>query len=143
MCGETSLSRIDRIAFHRQTIHLRRPFVTAVRTAHSIDVLIVEVRDSDGRSGWGEAPTSWRVTGESADSVTAAISGPLWEAVQGQSSTDPSALSELLERAVVRNSSARMAIDCALYDLAAQSAGQPLPRCRSSSLRAQSGACSF
>jgi len=122
------LSRIDRIAFHRQTIHLRRPFVTAVRTAHSIDVLIVEVRDSDGRSGWGEAPTSWRVTGESADSVTAAISGPLWEVVQGQSSTDPSALSELLERAVVRNSSARMAIDCALYDLAAQSAGQPLYR---------------
>lgn len=122
------MPRIDQIVLHQRTIPLRRPFVTAVRTAHSIDVLIVEVRDSDGRSGWGEAPTSWRVTGESTESVTTAVQGPLREALEGQSSTDPTGLSERLERAVVHNSSARMALDCALYDLAAQAAGQPLFR---------------
>jgi L-alanine-DL-glutamate epimerase-like enolase superfamily enzyme len=105
-----------------------RPFVTAVRTAHAVDALIVEVKDSDGRSGWGEAPTSWRVTGEGAESVTAAISGPLTEAVLGASSLEPAAASEALERAIVRNSAARMAVDCAIYDLAAAAAEVPLYR---------------
>jgi L-alanine-DL-glutamate epimerase-like enolase superfamily enzyme len=120
------LASIERIGLHRRTVPLRRPFVTAVRTAHSIDVLIAEVVDTEGRTGWGEAPTSWRVTGESTQSVTAAIQGPLAEALKGQSTVDPTSLSERLERAVVRNSSARMALDCALYDLAAQTAGLAL-----------------
>jgi L-Ala-D/L-Glu epimerase len=97
-----------------------------VRTANFVDALLIEVCDSDGRSGWGEAPTSWRVTGESAQSVEAAISGPLTEAVMGRSTTDPRSLSEVLSRAIVGNSSARMALDCALYDLGAQNAGTPL-----------------
>jgi o-succinylbenzoate synthase len=120
------LSRIDRIVIHRRTISMKRPFVTAVRTARSIDALIVEVRDSDGRSGWGEAPTSWRVTGESVESVTAAIEGPLTDALKGYSLDESAAMSEALEQAVVRNSSARMALDCAIYDLGAQLAGLPL-----------------
>lgn len=122
------MAHIDRVTIHRQTIALQRPFVTAVRTAVSVDVLLVEVRDSDGRCGWGEAPTSWRVTGESVESVTAAVSGPLRGAVRGLTSDDPEAASAALERAAVRNSSARMALDCALFDLAAQEQGVPLFR---------------
>lgn len=120
------VSRIDRVIIHNRTIALKRPFVTAVRTAHAIDVLIVEVQDSDGRSGWGEAPTSWRVTGESPESVAAAVMGPLKETLVGLSTEDPESLSVAMERAVVRNSSARMAVECALYDLAARVAGVPL-----------------
>jgi L-alanine-DL-glutamate epimerase-like enolase superfamily enzyme len=120
------VARIEGVALHRRTIDLRRPFVTAIRTAHSIDVLLVEVFDSDGRSGWGEAPTSWRVTGESIESVSAAVLGPLIEAVKGHSSEDPAATSTALARAVALNSSARMALDCALYDLAARAADVPL-----------------
>ncbi len=122
------MPQIDRVTIHRRTIPLKRPFVTAVRTAYSLDALLVEVRDSDGRSGWGEAPTNWRVTGESIESVSAAVVGPLTGAIAGLSSTEPDAASEAMERAVVRNSSARMALDCALYDLAASAAGVPLFR---------------
>jgi L-Ala-D/L-Glu epimerase len=120
--------RIEHVTLHRWTIPLKRPFITAVRAATSIDVLLVEVRDSDGRSGWGEAPTSWRVTGESVEGVSAALSGPLSDAVVGISSTEPDVASEVMAQAVVRNSSARMALECALYDLAAQSADVPLYR---------------
>ena len=120
------MSQIDRVTIHRRTIPLKRPFVTAVRTAYVVEALLVEVRDSDGRSGWGEAPTSWRVTGESIESVTAAVLGPFRESIEGLSTADPEVSSVALERAVVRNSSARMALDCALYDLAAQAAGVPL-----------------
>jgi L-alanine-DL-glutamate epimerase-like enolase superfamily enzyme len=105
---------------------LKRPFVTAIRSAFSIESLLVEVRDADGRSGWGEAPVSWRVTGESAESVTAALLGPLMEVVIGRSSGEPDVVSGDLERSVARNSSARSALDCALYDLAARGADLPL-----------------
>jgi L-alanine-DL-glutamate epimerase-like enolase superfamily enzyme len=116
------------VTIHRRTIPLKRPFVTAIRTAHSIDALLIEVGDSDGRSGWGEAPTSWRVTGESVESVSAALLGPLRETVIGRSSSEPAVLSAELEHAVARNPSARSALDCALYDLAARVAEVPLFR---------------
>ena len=120
------MTSIAEVRLHRRSVPLVRPFVTAVRTATEIDVLLVEAVDSDGRSGWGEAPTSWRVTGESPAGVTAAVEGPLREAVLGLPTEDPAETSLALERAVVRNSAARMAVDCALYDLAAQAAGIPL-----------------
>jgi L-alanine-DL-glutamate epimerase-like enolase superfamily enzyme len=114
------------MTIHQLTVPLTRPFVTAVRTAYAVDGLLIQVHDGDGRSGWGEAPISWRVTGESAASVTAAISGPLSEAVIGAPSDDPRSASESLERAIVRNSSAKMAVECAIYDLAARVADVPL-----------------
>ena len=117
------MPQIERVTIHQRAITLRRPFVTAVRTATSIDALVVEVLDSEGRSGWGEAPTSWRVTGESVASVTAAIEGPLQNAILGRDNDDPWASSIALESAAARNSSARMALDCALFDLAAQARG--------------------
>lgn len=127
------MSRVTTIAglrLHRATVPLVRPFVTAVRTATEIEALLVEVVDSDGRSGWGEAPTSWRVTGESPASVTAAVEGPLRDAVLGipvDGTMEAAAEASLaLDRAVVHNSAARMAVDCAIYDLAAQAAGLPL-----------------
>jgi L-alanine-DL-glutamate epimerase-like enolase superfamily enzyme len=118
------------VQLHRATVPLVRPFVTAVRTATEIEALLIEVVDSDGRSGWGEAPTSWRVTGESPASVTAAVEGPLRDAVLGMpvdGTPDAAGAASLaLDRAVVRNSAARMAVDCAIYDLAAQAAGLPV-----------------
>jgi len=122
------MPEIESLRVHHRRVTLVRPFVTAVRSATAIDVVLVEARDSDGRSGWGEAPTSWRVTGESRQSVTAAVEGPLTEAAFGHPADDPAGTSGLLARSLVRNSAARMAVDCALYDLAAQASGVPLYR---------------
>jgi len=122
------MPRIHSVTVHRRTVPLVRPFVTAVRVAHEVDAVLVEVRDGDGRSGWGEAPISWRVTGESAASVTAAVEGPLSAAVTGLPADEPAEASAVLERAVVRNSSARTAVECAVYDLAARAAGVALFR---------------
>ncbi len=120
------MARIDRVVVHHTVVPMLRPFVTAQRTAFSVDAVLVQVFDTDGRCGWGEAPTSWRVTGESAASVTAAVEGPLREAIVGWRTDEPDATGAALEGAVVRNSSARMALECALFDLAAQDRGVPL-----------------
>jgi len=122
------VAHVSAVHVHRVSTRLLRPFVTAVRRAETLDSVVVEVRDSEGRSGWGEAPTSWRVTGESVEGVTAVVEQALAPAVRGLPVDDPAAASRALERAAVANNSARMAVDCALYDLAAQHAGLPLWR---------------
>lgn len=111
------------LAVHEVHVPLNRPFVTAVRRAEAVDVVLVEAVDADGRHGWGEAATSWRVTGESPASVRAAVQGPLAEAVLGADACDVPRWSTALHAAVHGNSAARAAVECALLDLAAQSAG--------------------
>ena len=59
------MSRVERIACHRVSVPLHTPFVTALRRTSTTESLLVEVTDSDGVSGWGEAPQVWQVTGES------------------------------------------------------------------------------
>ncbi|WP_285726984.1 mandelate racemase/muconate lactonizing enzyme family protein [Psychromicrobium xiongbiense] len=117
---------VQQLVVHTVRVPLRRPFVTAVRRATELEVCLVEARDADGRSGWGEAACSWRVTGESAGSVRAAVDGPLSEAVYGLGLDDWDRVDAAIVRALWGNAAARSAVDCALHDLAAQQAGQSL-----------------
>ncbi|MDP9027721.1 MAG: dipeptide epimerase [Actinomycetota bacterium] len=97
-----------------------------MRAATELPVMLVEIRDSDGRSGWGEAPVSWRVTGESPESIRAVIDGPLVGVALGREVADLPALADELRVAVAGNASARSAVDGALHDLASQSVGVTL-----------------
>jgi len=122
------MSRLVKLRVHRIRLPLVRPFVTAVRRVDRVDVVLVEATDSDGRSGWGEAPTSWRVTGESPESVTAAVVGPLSQSLDAARLDDITELASRVKKSVVGNASARSAVECAVYDLNAQSAGLSLAR---------------
>lgn len=119
------MSVIERLRVLRVASPLVRPFVTAVRRTEQIDVMLVEATDSDGRTGWGEAATSWRVTGESAQSVAAVVAGPLGDLVIGRDTGDP-ALASDIARAVWGNAAARSAVECALADLDAQTRAVPV-----------------
>ncbi len=120
------MTSIVAVRVHRVDVPLLRPFVTAVRATSALAVMLVEVIDSDGRSGWGEAPASWRVTGESPESIEAAVAGPLAAVIAGREVAELPVLTQEVALALVGNSSARSAVDCALHDLAAQQAGLPL-----------------
>lgn len=104
---------------------LVRPFVTAVRRTDHLDVVLVEVTDADGRHGYGEAATSWRVTGESPPSVAAAVAGPLSEVVLGRRADDAGIAADIA-RSVWGNVAARSAVECAVADLAARQRGSSL-----------------
>ncbi|WP_402843975.1 mandelate racemase/muconate lactonizing enzyme family protein [Microbacterium sp. GXS0129] len=116
---------ITRLLVHRRRLRLARPFVTAIRRAEHLDVTLVEARDDTGRSGWGEAAVSWRVTGESPESVTAVVDGALAEAVLMRDPADPD-LPGIITGAVWGNAAARSAVECAALDLAAQRADRSL-----------------
>ncbi|MBU4335548.1 MAG: dipeptide epimerase [Actinobacteria bacterium] len=117
------MTTVVALRVHDVHVRLERPFVTAVRRAQAIDVVLVEAVDSDGRSGWGEAATSWRVTGESPASVRAAVTGPLADAVTGAAPAEVDHWSAALHHAVHVNSAARAAVECAVLDLAARTTG--------------------
>jgi L-Ala-D/L-Glu epimerase / N-acetyl-D-glutamate racemase len=118
--------RIESVETVRVSIPLYRPFVTAVRRTDHVESVLVQVRDTDGRCGWGEASHNPRVTGETSASVVAAIDAGLRDAVLGREPLDLAATSQAIASAVHGNASAKAAVDVAVHDLAARQAGVPL-----------------
>ncbi|MGW5019368.1 MULTISPECIES: mandelate racemase/muconate lactonizing enzyme family protein [Streptomyces] len=113
---------------HRVRVPLHTPFSTAVRTVDHVEAVLVEARDEDGRSGWGEATENWRVTGASLAGIEAAVDGPLRAVVLGRDPDATEPLTRDVGRAVQGNQAARSAVDCALHDLAAVRLSVPLAR---------------
>jgi L-alanine-DL-glutamate epimerase-like enolase superfamily enzyme len=118
--------RISEIVTHRTSARLHAPFVTSLRRVTTIDSLVVEIRDSDGRSGYGEVPQVWAVTGESLDGAEACVRGQLAPPLLGRDTDDIVANCRATRDKVVGNHSAKAAIDVALHDLAARSRAVPL-----------------
>jgi L-alanine-DL-glutamate epimerase-like enolase superfamily enzyme len=53
-----SRTRLERITLHRIRLPLVRPYHVSYRVYEHFEPIIVEMRDSDGRSGWGEGHIS-------------------------------------------------------------------------------------
>lgn len=111
----------------RLTAPLHTPFVTALRSTRTLETLVVEIVDTDGLRGFGEAPQVWRVTGESLGGARACVEGPLSDVLIGRSPDDLNDLVRDVREAVVGNWGAKAAVDVAMHDLAARRLGVSLP----------------
>lgn len=120
--------KITRIRIGRVRAALHTPFVTALRRVESVENLVLAVDTSSGHTGYGEAPATAAITGETLPSIEAAVRDVLGPQLIGQDAREFHRLSVQTEQAIVGNTSAKAAIDMALYDLAAQHAGLPLVR---------------
>ncbi|KRB45182.1 MULTISPECIES: dipeptide epimerase [unclassified Terrabacter] len=117
---------VEQVTTTTSSVPLHTPFVTALRRTETTDTVVVTITDSDGRTGWGEAPQVWQVTGESLASATACIETMLAPAVAGHrldDRDDLAAAAALVQRSVARNFGAKAAVDAALHDLVAQAEG--------------------
>lgn len=121
------MSKIETVTATRLTTPLHTPFATALRRTTTTDTVVVRVTDGDGRTGWGEAPQVWQVTGESLAGAEACVTGPLSAAVVGQDADDLVPTCRAVARAVAGNLGAKAALDVALHDLAARRRGVSLP----------------
>jgi o-succinylbenzoate synthase len=121
------VTRIERVTATRVTTPLHTPFVTALRSTTTTDTVVVRVTDTDGVTGWGEAPQVWQVTGESLAGAQACVEGPLTAVVAGRDPDDLGDLCRSLASAVAANHGAKAAVDVALHDLAARRRGVSLP----------------
>jgi o-succinylbenzoate synthase len=120
--------KITDVRLARVRVPLRTPFKTALRTVDIIDDIIVMVHTDTGHVGWGEAPPTAVITGDTHESITRAINGSIAPRLIGADIADLDELTALVQRAIGRNSSAKAAVEIALYDLSGQLAGAPLYR---------------
>jgi L-Ala-D/L-Glu epimerase len=120
------MSRIETVRCHRVSLPLHTPFVTALRRATTVDSLLVEVVDTDGVSGYGEAPQIWPVTGDSLAGSAACVDGPLAHVLVGSDADDLYGTARRVRAAVAGNLGAKAALDVALHDLAARRRGIPM-----------------
>jgi L-alanine-DL-glutamate epimerase-like enolase superfamily enzyme len=106
---------------------LTRPFITSRRRVDTATGVLVEVELDDGTVGHGSAGHSPAVTGESAESITAALHGPIGQAlVETDGDGSLRALTEAIAASCVGNWSAKAAADVALHDAWSRALGLPL-----------------
>lgn len=120
--------KIKGITVERIRIPLKTPFKTALRTVAAVDDVLVRVETTDGAVGWGEAPPTAAITGETRASIQEAVLGYLSPALTGMDLADWEEIMIRLHGAIVGNTSAKAAVDMALYDLRAQDCSLPLYR---------------
>lgn len=118
--------RISEISVGTIQIPLKTPFRTALRVVDSVNDLIVRVTSDTGLTGFGEAPPTAVITGDTRESIEAAIRGYIAPAIVGMDLDDPESVFLAMEKSIAKNTSAKAAVDIALYDLMAKAKGVPL-----------------
>ncbi|MCI8401523.1 MAG: dipeptide epimerase [Lachnospiraceae bacterium] len=118
--------KISRIEVGEVHIPLVTPFKTALRTVDSVNDLVVRVTADDGRTGFGEAPPTAVITGDTLGSVRCAIEDFIAPSILGMDIENLDGVMEKLHGCILKNTSAKAAVDMAVYDLYAQSCGKPL-----------------
>lgn len=118
--------KVARIDVYQSTVPLKKPFKTALRTVTVAESIVVKVTTDDGVIGWGEAPPTHVITGDSLASIRYAVEAVIKPAIVGMSLLERDVLFDKLQNCLVGNTSAKAAVDMALHDCIAQYAGMPL-----------------
>jgi len=120
--------KITKLRLGKISVPLRVPFKTALRTVSSVEDIIVEVHTDTGNIGYGEAPPTGVITGDTTGAITGAIQDHIAKNIIGRDIADFEELMIVLNGCVVHNTSAKAAVDMALWDLFGQLYNAPLYR---------------
>lgn len=107
-------------------IPLVTPFKTALRTVESVNDVIVCVEADDGTLGFGEAPPTAVITGETKGSIMTAIREFIAPSLIGMEIENIDGIMQRMQKAILKNTSAKAAVDMAIYDLYAKNLKKPL-----------------
>ncbi|MBJ7515394.1 MAG: dipeptide epimerase [Stenotrophomonas sp.] len=107
-------------------VPLKTPFKTALRTVDTVEDVVVMIRTDTGHTGYGEAAATAVITGDTHGSIIEAIRHFIKPRLIGQDVANLNRLCGLVQSSMERNSSAKAAVEIALYDLWAQLHDAPL-----------------
>ena len=102
------------------SVPLRVPFKTALRTVNSVEDVVVEIHTDTGAVGYGEAPPTGVITGDTTGAIIGAIQDHIAKNIIGRDVDDFENLLMLVQSCVLKNTSAKAAVDMALWDLYGQ-----------------------
>ena len=112
--------RITRVRLGRISVPLRVPFKTALRSMDSVEDVVVEVHTDAGAIGYGEAPPTGVITGDTTGAIVGAVQDHIGRAILDRDVDDLEDLLQRVQRSIVHNTSAKAAVDMALWDLYGQ-----------------------
>ena len=118
--------KITEVRLGKLSVPLRVPFKTALRTVNSVEDVIVELRTDTGAVGYGEAPPTGAVTGDTTGAIIGAIQDHIAKSILGRDVDDFEDLLQTVQKCIVKNTSAKAAVDIALWDLYGQLYGIPV-----------------
>lgn len=102
------------------SVPLRVPFKTALRSVSSVEDVIVEIHTDTGAIGYGEAPPTGAITGDTTGAIIGALKDHLIKTIVGRDVDDFENLMIAVQKCIVKNYSAKAAVDMALWDLYGQ-----------------------
>ena len=118
--------KISGIQFGKLRVPLKTPFKTALRTIDHLEDVVIILETDSGHLGYGSAPATAVITGETHGSILEAIRTVILPKIMGQDIRDLNRLVTLIQGSIVMNFSAKAAVEIAVYDLFAQSFEAPL-----------------
>lgn len=112
--------KITDVRIGKISVPLRVPFKTALRTVNSVEDVIVEIHTDTGAVGYGEAPPTGAVTGDTTGAIIGALKDHIIKTIAGRDVDEFEDLLQAVQKCVVKNTSAKAAVDMALWDLYGQ-----------------------
>ena len=112
--------KITEVKLGMISVPLRVPFKTALRTVNSVEDVIVEIHTDTGAIGYGEAPPTGVITGDTTGAIISAFKDHIIKTLVGRDIDDFENLMKDLNACIVKNTSAKAAADIALWDLYGQ-----------------------
>jgi len=112
--------KITEVRIGRISVPLIHPFKTALRTVNSVEDVVVEIHTDTGAVGYGEAPPTGVITGDTTGAIIGAIQDHIAKNIIGKDVDEFETLCQTVQKSIVHNSSAKAAVDMALWDLYGQ-----------------------
>ena len=112
--------KITEVRLGMISVPLRVPFKTALRSVNSVEDVVVEIHTDTGAVGYGEAPPTGVITGDTTGSIIGAIRDHIAKTIIGRDVDDFEDLMIALNACIQKNTSAKAAVDMALWDLYGQ-----------------------
>ncbi|MGM9956630.1 MAG: dipeptide epimerase [Peribacillus sp.] len=108
--------KIESLQVSVETLPLVKPFKTALRTAMEIENIMVFVKLEDGTEGLGAAAPTVAITGDSTNGIMMVIEEVIAPHLIGRDIENIQVLSQVIQQSCVGNTSAKAAVEIALYD---------------------------
>ncbi len=118
--------KISAIRFGMLRAPLKTPFKTALRTVEQVEDIVVMVETDTGHVGYGSAPATAVITGDTHGSIVHAVQHFIAPRLMGQEIANLNHITGLVQGALQKNSSAKAAVEIAVHDLWGQLYGAPL-----------------
>ena len=120
--------KITEVRLGMVRVPLKTPFKTALRTVDTVEDLIVSIHTDSGHVGYGEAAATAVITGDTHGSMIEAIGRVIAPRIVGEDIANLNRIVRLVQTALERNTSAKAAVEIAVYDLWGQLYEAPLYR---------------